>query len=119
MATPEELIFHASTHRATAIQAPDISLFRWTSALLLTGGIIFWIGAFTPPSRWWMTRDTAEYLQIIHEHRTTWIFIAITFTVGIIISMMGMQLLNSAMNRLGEPALHQLASLVYAFATIL
>ena len=94
-----------------------IQLWRWAGWLLLTGGIIFWIGACAPPYKWWMTRDVNEYLSLIHDNKKTWYFIAATFCVGIILSVFGMQLFSLALQNAGQKVLPQVGFTAFTFGS--
>lgn len=99
------------------METTDIQLWRWTGFLLLAGGIIFWVGAFTPPYRWWMTRDIKEYLTLIHDHKRTWYFISAVFAVGIILTLFGMQLFSLSLQRSGQNVFSQIGFMAYAFGS--
>ena len=73
----------------------DYKLLKLIGILLLSGGIIFWIGAFWPPSKQWLTNDTREYLLIINSFRTNWYIIHGLFLAGIVASLFGVQLFSS------------------------
>ncbi len=75
--------------------AENIYLLRWSGIMLLAGGILFWIGAFWPPYKQWMTTDTREYLSIIQSNKTGWYVIHIFFTLGVVVSLFGMQSLSN------------------------
>ena len=75
----------------------DLALWRWSGILLLAGGIIFWIGAFTPPYKQWMTRDIKEYLEIIHANPINWYVINGCFAAGMILTLLGVQLFSQAL----------------------
>ena len=100
------------------MEPADLSTWRWTAILLLSGGLIFWIGAWTPPYKWWMTRDIKEYLSLIYNHKTAWLFIAATFAVGIIITLLGMHLFSTALQNAGQKIWPQLGYSVFAFGSI-
>jgi hypothetical protein len=68
----------------------------WGTAaiLILVGGVIFWVGAFIPPWKQWMTSDIREYLSIIAANRTNWYIIHACILIGTVISVFGFQLLS-------------------------
>lgn len=70
---------------------------KWTAILLLGGGILFWIGAFTPPYKQWSTADIKEYLTIIHDHKINWYVIHGFFMAGVIITVFGIYLLSQVL----------------------
>ena len=100
------------------MEATDLHLWRWTGILLLAGGVVFWTGAFTPPYKWWMTRDTREYLTLIYQHKTAWYFIAGTFVVGVILSVIGMQLFSLSLQRAGQHVFPQIGATAFSFGSL-
>jgi hypothetical protein len=99
------------------MEQADIQLWRYAGILLLAGGIIFWIGACTPPYKWWMTSDIKEYLSLIHDNKRTWYFIIATFAVGMILSVFGMQLFSLALQKAGEINFPQIGFMAFAFGS--
>jgi hypothetical protein len=99
------------------MEPSDIQLWRWAGLLLLVGGFIFWIGACTPPYKWWMTRDIKEYLTLIHTHKRIWYFISGTFIVGVITSIFGMQLFSLALQKSNQIILPQIGFTAYVFGS--
>lgn len=96
----------------------NIPEMRWAGILLLAGGLIFWIGAFSPPYKQWMTKDVREYLSIIHGHKPNWYFIHGAFTVGVLLTLFGVQLLTHAMTRAGAGVYSQLAFTGFLFGSL-
>jgi hypothetical protein len=70
---------------------------KYTGLLMLAGGIVFWAGAFTPPYKQWMTSDLKEYLSIINTNHTGWYIIHGCFTLGVIISILGLYLFSESL----------------------
>ena len=99
------------------MEQTDISLWRWAAILLLFGGIIFWVGALTPPYKWWLTKDPKEYLTLIYNHKTAWYFIAATFVVGVIITLFGLQLLSICLERSGKDVFPRIGFTAFAFGS--
>jgi len=62
--------------------------YRIAGVLLLTGGIAFIIGAFSPPWEQWYS-PLKRSLQVIGEHRTAWIWIHIWFVIGVVLTILG------------------------------
>ena len=94
------------------------SLWRWGGILILSGGIVFWIGAFTPPYRQWMTSDMREYLAIINLNKINWYVINGCFLLGVILSLLGVQLLSQALLSSGADQLSaNLGITLYIFAS--
>ena len=100
------------------MEIQDLQAWKWTGYLLLIGGIIFWIGACTPPYKWWMTRDIREYLSLIYENKTTWYFIAVTFLFGMILTVMGMMLFSILLQRQGATFIPQIGYAAFTFGSI-
>jgi hypothetical protein len=58
---------------------------RATAWLFVAGWAIFWVGAFTPPWRQWVS-PLHEALEIIAVHRLAWHFIHTCFVVGTLLT---------------------------------
>src|SRR4030095_2226815 len=99
------------------MEQSDLQLWRWAGILLLVGGITFWIGACTPPYKWWMTKDIKEYLTLVHDNKRTWYFIAATFAVGVILTVFGMQLFSLALQQAGQKVLPQIGFIAFTFGS--
>lgn len=97
----------------------EINLWRWAGILILAGGISFWIGAFTPPYKQWMTKDVKEYLTIIGTHKINWYIIHAFFLVGVIVNFFGITLLTDGLKNQNQTILPQLAYSAFAIGTIL
>jgi hypothetical protein len=100
------------------METVNIQLWRWTGILLLVGGIIFWIGAFTPPYKWWMTKDIKEYLALIYNNQRIWYFITATFAVGVIITVFGMQLFSIALQQSEQHVFPQIGFISFSFGSV-
>jgi hypothetical protein len=74
------------------------SLIRSAGFLMLFGGIIFWLGAFYPPYKQWMTSDLKEYLTIINAYQTNWYVIHGLFLSGVLLSVFGIQVLSKTLH---------------------
>lgn len=97
----------------------DHTLLYWSALWMLGGGILFWIGAFIPPYRQWMTSDTKEYLSIIHLHRRNWFLIHTPMLVGVLLTMFALHLLPDAIAFTGNGKLFILLSAnAFAFGTV-
>lgn len=97
----------------------DYAILRWSAILMLAGGIVFWIGAFIPPYRQWMTTDTREYLTIIHYHKINWYLIATCMIMGVMLTVFALQLMSQAVSFSGIYKLRSiLSSSAYAFGAI-
>lgn len=91
---------------------------RGVSALLVSG-LIFWIGAFSPPYRQWMTNSTTEYLSIIHNNPTNWYAIHIAFVLGVIGSLAALLFILGSLKDETKKALLTLATGIYGVGTAL
>ena len=58
-----------------------------TGWLLITGALLFWAGAVTPPYRQWMGVPINEYLNIIGGSPSNWQAIHILFALGSVITV--------------------------------
>jgi hypothetical protein len=74
---------------------------RTAAWLLLIGGIVFLVGAFSPPSEQW-TSPLKRSLQVIGEHRAGWYWIHACFVVGVVLTMLGFVAFAGARNRHGS-----------------
>lgn len=74
----------------------DVTLLKWSALMMVGGGILFWIGAFIPPYRQWMTSDTKEYLTIIHGNKINWFLIHSPMVAGIVLTALSLLVFNSA-----------------------
>ena len=97
----------------------DIRIWRWAGILLLLGGLIFWTGAFTPPYKWWMTNDYKEYLSLIYRNKPAWYFIHASFVIGIIVTIIGIQVISAALQSTWQKVLTQIASTFFTLGSVL
>jgi hypothetical protein len=70
--------------------------FRAGVTILLISGILFWIGAVTPPYRQWTAIDVTEYLAIIYNNMFNWYIMHIAFILGIIGTFIGLLFCQAA-----------------------
>lgn len=97
----------------------DTTLLRWASILMLTGGITFWIGAFIPPYKQWMTSDIKEYLTIINGNRRNWFLIHTPMLLGVILTAFALPLFSKAVLFSSTGTLYStLASNVFLFGAV-
>lgn len=97
----------------------DTTLLRWASLLMLAGGVAFWIGAFIPPYKQWMTSDTREYLTIINAHKINWYLIAAFMMIGVVATFLALQLMPQAAQFSSHGRLYSLLSTsAYSFGAI-
>jgi hypothetical protein len=82
----------------TETTSADLRTAAW---LLLIGGIVFLVGAFSPPSEQW-TSPLKRSLQVIGEHRAAWYWIHACFVVGVVLTMLGFVAFAGARNRSGS-----------------
>lgn len=93
---------------------------KWVGILMLAGGILFWIGAFTPPWRQWMTSDLKEYLTIVGNNSVNWFFIHLTMVSGVILTMFSLQVFCHAVNFTSHGKMFStIAASAYSFGTAL
>jgi hypothetical protein len=75
---------------------------KLAGALLVTGWVVFWAGACTPPYRWWMGAPVREYLQLVNTHVLVWRWIAVSFAIGVLSTAAGLVVLREGL-RAGGP----------------
>lgn len=94
------------------------SLWFWSAILLLAGGIIFWIGAFTPPYKQWTTSDVKEYLSVIGTHKIGWYIIHGCFAIAMILTLVGMNLLSRAIEFHNHPMIAATVNSLFTAGTV-
>jgi len=62
--------------------------YRIAATLLLMGGVVFIIGAFSPPWEQWYS-PLKRSLQVIGQHRTAWFWIHACFVIGVVLTILG------------------------------
>jgi hypothetical protein len=95
-----------------------MSPLRAASWLLISGWLIFWAGAVTPPWRWWYAIPVDEYLRLIAAHRTTWLVIAALFALGSLLTLAGVTLLAPELRAAGDTRWSRLAEVALVVGTI-
>jgi hypothetical protein len=92
---------------------------RIAAILLIAGWVMFWAGAFTPPYRWWMGIPVKEYLELIAAHKWTWIWIAGSFAVGVLLTLAGLIVLGTVLQAGGERFWTALGQSAFLFGSLL
>lgn len=92
---------------------------RLTGTLLVAGWVLFWIGAFTPPYRWWYGIPVAEYLELINANRAVWRFIAVIFALGVLATLAGVTSLGSLLRAAGDTRWSDLAVTSFIMGSVL
>jgi hypothetical protein len=69
---------------------------RIAGALLLAGGIIFLVGAFSPPWEQW-SAPLQRALEVIGRHRVAWYWIHGCFVLGVLLTILGFAALAHAL----------------------
>lgn len=98
---------------------PHIVHLRVSAILLIGGWVMFWAGAFTPPSRWWYPISPKEYLELIASHRGVWLWIAASFAVGVLLTLAGLIVLGTVLRSQGEHLWTELGQAAFLFGSIL
>jgi hypothetical protein len=93
----------------------ELHLIGW---LLVVGAVIFWIGAGSPPYKQW-TSPLKEYLQVVGSHRWQWYWIHVCFLLATILTVVGVRLLASAIQRNGEYFFSEIGAVGFTVACIL
>jgi hypothetical protein len=94
-------------------------LFKRGIIMLLLSGLVFWIGAFTPPYKQWMTSSTTEYLTIISNNTANWYAMHAAFAIGVIGSLSALLILSVAFKEDSGRSLLTLAATIYGVGTVL
>jgi hypothetical protein len=90
------------------------------AALLLVGGwVSFWAGAFTPPSRWFFPIPVREYLELIAANRGTWLWVAASFAVGVLLTLAGFIVLGVALRAAADHVWSELGQAAFLFGSVL
>lgn len=102
------------------MEQQDLTVFQWPAILLLAGGILFWIGAFWPPYKQWMTSDTNEYLTIIGQHKLNWYIIHGCFLLGVTTTVAGVALFSyTLLSTGGDSPYAVLGATLFIFGAVL
>jgi hypothetical protein len=94
------------------------NLVRTSALMLFFGSTLFWIGAFTPPYRQWMTNDMKEYLTIIYDNSKSWYFIHTAFLLGILVTAFGFVLMSEAFANTNHGLFPRIANRIFAFGSV-
>ena len=90
------------------------------AALLLVGGwVVFWAGAFTPPWRWWYGIPVREYLEMVAAHRIVWLWIAASFTLGVLLTLAGLVVLGAVLRTAGDRVWSELGQAAFLLGSVL
>ncbi len=99
---------------------PQISSYLRVAAFLLVGGwISFWAGAFTPPSRWFFPIPVREYLELVAANPGTWLWVAATFALGVLLTLAGLVVLGVALRAAGDRVWSELGQAAFLFGGVL
>jgi hypothetical protein len=87
--------------------------------LLVSGWLVFWAGAFTPPYRWWFGIPVREVLEMVDAHRGAWLFIAVSFTVGVLLTLAGLVALAGVLRAAGARLASDLGQTTFSVGAVL
>jgi len=90
---------------------------RLAGALLLLGGIIFTIGAVSPPWEQWYA-PLQRALQIIGQNRVAWYWIHGCFTVGVVLTILGFVALAHELRDTPSGVLASLVGVAYGTGAV-
>jgi hypothetical protein len=85
----------------------------------VSGAVVFWIGAVTPPYRQWMGVPVEEYLTIVGDHRANWYAIHGLFAVGTVLTMLGLAGLGAVLRSSGAQVWWSMAGMLFSVAATL
>jgi hypothetical protein len=90
---------------------------RLAGALLLTGGIVFTIGAMSPPWEQWYA-PLQRALQVIGQHKVGWYWIHACFVLGVILTILGFVALAHALRDTPSGVLASLVGAAYVTGAV-
>jgi hypothetical protein len=90
---------------------------RLAGALLLSGGIVFLIGALSPPWEQWYA-PLQRALQIIGQHRVAWYWIHGCFVLGVVITILGFAALAHGLRATPAGLLASLVGVAYVVGAV-
>ena len=90
---------------------------RLAGALLLTGGTVFLVGAFSPPWEQWYA-PLQRALEIIGRHRIAWYWIHGCFVLGVILTILGFVALAHGLRATPAGLLATLVGVIYAIGAV-
>jgi hypothetical protein len=90
------------------------------AAVLLVGGCVsFWAGAFTPPWRWWFPIPVRDYLELVAANQGTWLWIAASFALGVLMTLAGLVVLGTVLRAAGDRVWSELGQTAFLFGSVL
>ena len=90
---------------------------RIAGALLLSGGIVFLVGALSPPWEQWYA-PLQRALEVIGRHRIAWYWIHGCFVVGVILTILGFVALAHALRDTPAGLLATVVGVAYATGAV-
>lgn len=99
------------------MESLNASSLRLAGALLLTGGAVFLVGAFSPPWEQWYA-PLQRALDVIGRHRVAWYWIHSCFVVGVILTILGFVALAHGLRDTPAGLLATLVGIVYGTGAV-
>jgi len=99
------------------VESLNASSLRLAGALLLTGGAVFLVGAFSPPWEQWYA-PLQRALDVIGRHRVAWYWIHSCFVVGVILTILGFVALAHGLRDTPAGLLATLVGIVYGTGAV-
>jgi hypothetical protein len=100
----------------TASTVPGLGL---AGVLLVAGWATFWMGAFTPPWRWWFSIPVREYLELVGAHRGVWLWVHGCFAAGVVMTLAGLIVLRTILREAGDRFASELGQGAFLLGCIL
>jgi len=99
------------------VESVNATSLRLAGALLLTGGIVFMVGAVSPPWEQWYA-PLQRALQVIGRHRVAWYWIHSCFVLGVILTILGFVALAHALRATPAGLLASLVGVAYIIGAV-
>jgi hypothetical protein len=93
---------------------------RTAAILLVSGWVTFWAGAVNPAAwRFFTSASLLEFLNIVAAHQVAWFWIAGSFALGVLLTLVGFIVLGATLRAAGDRIWSELGQAAYLFGSIL
>ena len=99
------------------VESVNATSLRLAGALLLSGGIVFTVGAVSPPWEQW-SAPLQRALEVIGRHRVAWYWIHACFVLGVILTILGFVALAHGLRDTPVGLLANLAGVAYVIGAV-